>query len=768
MIRLLLLIMSILWSQFVCSQSISGVVKDSETQAPIPYATVVLKKETGAFLKGGITDDDGNYFLEIKAGRYMLEIEFMGYQKFSLNVEVKGALKKDITLLAEVSSLDEVVVVGEKTTVTQLIDKKVINVGKDILAAGGSASQVLEQLSDISTDQNGNISLRGSQNVNVLVNGKPSPLSVNELLRQIPANEINKVEVITSPSAKYRANGLTGIINIITNKKVQKGVNFNADIGGNTLGGYNAGVSLGYGKEKVNYKVGGSYRKLLFEGDGLRERIGENPFEQKNHFDFNGDVFRFNTGLDWFPNKNNEFSLGVDFTDNSHDINTNFIEERGEEVTSQRTLNPHIHKTLNYGFNYRHFFNNQEHFFEIDAKLSDNKNDLRNTIVPEGIIADNQIINNVFISNVSGDYNVPINDELKLEAGYLWEFQRLDSKSDEENELGVLENVNQLINDQETHAAYVILTTKLYNVDIQGGLRAEDYKNTGDFVLQNTRIKNNFFNVFPSLHLSYTYNDYHTIAFGYNKRTSRPGLRQLNPLTTQGNQYAVFVGNPDLEPEFSDNMELSYQFKKGIIEVYPSVYFRLKKNFIQTIRFLNEEGVTVTTVDNIGKTEGYGGSLSMRLNPTKWLDNDLSFNYNREESRNDATVAEEFFNDYRENYNITFRNQIKLSKKLRANATWNYQGESKGFYSTSRQVNYVSAGVRYKMLDGRMNLNVTLDDVFNQRRYRNRSFGSGFYENSNYKPLSRIVSFSCTYNFRSGDIKKRNKKQKQYESGVMD
>ena len=210
-------------------------------------------------------------------------------------------------------------------------------------------------------------SLRGSSNVNVLVNGKPSPLSTSELLLEIPSSTIAKIEIITSPSAKYQANGLTGIINIITNKKVQKGLSLNTNLNANSLGGYGTNLGMKYGLSKINYRIGTSYRKNIFKNSNSQIRSGIRPFEQVADFEFNGDIYKINGGIDWFVTENDEISVSANYTDNGHNLNTeaNIIEDNIQ--TPQDVFGQHSHKTLSANGNYRHYFQERKAFLELDA-----------------------------------------------------------------------------------------------------------------------------------------------------------------------------------------------------------------------------------------------------------------------------------------------------------------------------------------------------------------------------------------------------------------
>ncbi len=350
--------------------TLDGFVYDEQTEKPIPYATVILKNSENVFIIGVTTNEDGFYDLNYEKGNYTLQVDFIGYKTYINTIDLNKNLTKNITLLAEELELNEVIVIAEKTSVHQLIDKKMINVGKDILSSGGSAATVLSQLSEINADENGSISLRGNDNVQILVNGKPSPLGNAELLTQIPASEIQTIEIITSPSAKYRSDGLTGILNIITKKKVKVGIALSNNVALNSLGAFSGSTSLGYGKKKVSYTLGASYRKNKSNSKYKRQRFGTFPYLEKSKSDYQGDVYRINAGLDWFPSKNNEISWAVQYSDNTHSSDIKGFITDVNATLQQNIFNKHIHRMFKANGNYRRSFEKEGNFFEIDAQIT--------------------------------------------------------------------------------------------------------------------------------------------------------------------------------------------------------------------------------------------------------------------------------------------------------------------------------------------------------------------------------------------------------------
>jgi outer membrane receptor protein involved in Fe transport len=758
-VRIILFIISILIFQEVQTQSLAGIIRDKDTKELIPYATVILKNQNGDFLEGTTTNEEGRYLMEYKAGKYIIEISFIGYKKYTSTIEIEGKTILNITLKTDVTSLDEVVIIAERTTVQQLIDKKVINVGKDLLSSGGDATNVLSQLTEIQVDEDGNISLKGSQNVNILINGKPSPLGVTELLQQIPADEINKIEIITSPSAKYQANGLTGIINIITKSKVQKGLNINTSVNVNSIGAYSGRTAISYGESKLSYQFGTSYSKNRSQSDRVIDRFGTSTFTQISKYKFDGDIYRINGGINWFLNENNEFSLGLNYTINKHESNNigNILQDNIN--TFQNFLGNHSHMTTTVNGNYRHYFKNKEDFLEIDVQLTDNINNLESDFRPNLAVLDNASDNVVFTSNIAIDYSGTLSEKGKIEVGLLWNHENLNNHLIFLGENNLQSGENRFENTQSNYAVYGLIKNDFNKLKTQVGLRGELFKRNANLFTDNSKVKNHFINLFPSLHLSYDVSDSQLMTFGFNRRTSRPSLRQLNPITTQSSEFSIRVGNPDLDPEFSNNFDISYQFKKKDFRTSIDFTYRLKESVIVQNKFLNTNGINVTTYSNNGTTDVYSIGLFTDISPSKWLNSNIGFNWNYEEFRNDQIG---FVRNFKKSYSLSFRNQVTFSKKTNAVLSWNYRGNSDSFFYTRNPIQNIDIGIRYKIFIDKGNINLRVSDVFNTSRRQGSNSGIGFIEEYNYKYISRILHFSFLYRFDGGEIKKRNKKSRDY------
>ncbi len=747
------------------AQSLKGLVTDGESHEPIPYASIVLNDLEGNFLEGVSTNDEGLYLLEYKNGTYNLVLSFMGYETINKEITIDGNQGLDFNMKNTITNLDEITVTAERTTVQQMIDKKVINVGSDILSSGGDASTVLSQLSEIDADENGRVSLRGNENVSILVNGKPSPLDNEELLQQISSNEISQIEIITSPSAKYQASGLTGIINIITNKKVRKGLSITTNANVNTLGGYNPKISFQYGQSKVNVKLGGGYSKRIYKTNRILMRSGTESFTQFTDYGYDGNIYSINGGLDWFISENDEFSISTNYRDNGHDLtNISSINQNNNEIKQDR-FNSHSHITLNTNANYRHYFNEKKSFLELDAQISDNSNILKSDFRPNLEVLDNHLNNNVLISNVALDYSNNINDKLKIETGLLWNRQTLSNEKnqfDENNEIFVIDKFE---NTKSTYALYGMVNYKINKLTIQTGLRGEHYQRDAHLISEETKVSNTFNNLFPSLHLKYGINKKQSLSLGYNRRTSRPSLGQVNPNPFQSNEFSVNQGNPSLEPEFSNNIELSYQYKIEIISFSPEVSYRKKNQVITPYQFINEAGLTERTYLNNGNSDAIGFGLTANLNFPKWLKTDFSYNWFYEKFREDQL---DFERNYSKNSRLTLKNTFTFSKKTNLVTTWRYSFRNESFNSNTKVNQNIDIAIRQKILKNKGSISLRVTDIFNTRVWDGETIGEDFTQKFRNKPKSRVAHLAFSYTFDGGEkLKNRNKKSRKYESGVV-
>ncbi len=736
---------------------LDGFVYDEQTDKPIPYATIILKNSENVFITGVTTNEDGFYQLDYAKGNYTLQVDFIGYKTYTNTIDLNKNRTKDIKLLTEELELDEVIVIAEKTSVDQLIDKKIINVGKDILSSGGSAATVLSQLSEINADENGSISLRGNENIQILVNGKPSPLGNAELLTQISASDIKTIEIITSPSAKYRSDGLTGILNIITKKKIKSGITLSNNVSLSSLGAFSGNTSLGYGKKKVSYNLGVGYRKNKSNSKYKRERFGVFPYLENSKSDYQGDVYRVNGGLDWFPNKNNEISWNAQYSDNTHSSDIEGFITESNTTLQQNLLSKHIHRTFKANGNYRHNFKKEGNFFEIDAQIINNRNTLTGLFFPNINAIDNITNNKIQTTDLALDNVNRLNETIKLETGYLWHTRKLDNQRQLIDATTTEDNYNYKY---AIHALYALAHFKLNHFELQTGLRLEFFNRNAQFVTEGIDVNSSFTNLFPSIHFKYSKNDVHTFGLGFNRRTSRPRIHQINPIAQQSNEFSFSKGNPNLASEFSNNIDVSYQFKKKEFSFLPTLSYRKKENSIYRNQRISATGVQIFSYDNYSGSDAYGLELAFTWKSLKWLDSRLNFNWNYE-SLHASNV--DFSSDFLRSHQFTFKNDFSINEKLKMNVSWRYQAPSVGLYRDMSELQNLDLGLRYALFNNDGNLSIRVTDIFNTREYRRREFGEGYERFFSSKPNSRVIHFAFSYRFNKGSIEKRNKKKREYE-----
>ncbi|MEP1035548.1 outer membrane beta-barrel family protein [Ekhidna sp.] len=756
----LISIISLFIAHGIIAQKLEGSVKDSNTQSPIPFATITIYAMDSSLINGVIADENGNYSLNsLTPGAYIQHVNFIGYSPFSDTLSISGLTIKNIFLSYEPINLDEVIVESERTSISQLIDRKVITIGDDIASTGGDARILLEQISEIQIDENGGVLLRNNSNVSILVNGKPSPLQVEELLRQLSASEIASIEVITTPSARHRANGLTGIINIITHQKVNKGLTFNTNSGITSLRGYNIGSTVGIGDSLLSHRLHASYQNFIYENNHYQERIGIFPYIQKGNYLFDGDVTFLTYRLDWFKTEKTEYFASIDYRLNEHEIDqpTSII-EIGTEI-NQTNISFHSHRTLDYSLGMVHRFSGN-HKIEFDSRLSNNRNQLTSAFLPNLDITNNNLDNNVSIYDVAVDYTRQIFNQLNLEVGYLLNIQEFRNSLETKNLS--LETIDLFYSDELTHAAYISSNLELTPLEVQVGLRIESYERN---VKESSILDFSQVNLFPSIHLIRAFDTQRNQIFkiGYSRRISRPTLSHLNPLTSQSNEFLVRIGNPNLIMEFSNNIESSYQWNKKKVSITTTIFFNRKENLLTSIFDTQSDRRVIHTYENLGNSSVTGLNLSVNVD----AGNKLKLNGGISWSSEKFHSVPSYLNQSAKNLNGRINNSYKLLSNLIGIVSWSYNGPRRYLTGSLEVYHKLDLGLKYSLFEDRIKAEVRLTDIYNNQRYRREIVGDGFTRISDWKPQSRMAFLNISYNFSRGTLIKR-KDKKSYRSGVLD
>ena len=745
-----------------------GSVLTQGENTPIELVNIIAFLPDSTFVDGVVSDKNGNFSLNLKPGSYKLDFSFIGFINKSIALDLSKSQELDVHLEPSSVMLETVSVEADRSSVEQLIDKKVLHVGKDLQSTGGDALSLFEQLPEVTVESEGNISFRGSRNINILINGKPSPLSNAEVLQQISSAEIQKIEFISSPSAKYRADGLSGIINIITKRDAKQGFNAISNVTATTNPRYAGGTQMSYGTEKFNLNLGAQFSDNKNRTKKSRHRTSETfAYTQDGKTSFDGHVFDFKSGLDWFPNPKNELSFSFRYNESVHDILQEAVVEEFDAQNETRTydfsaLNNHQHKSWDYNANYRKTLGKKNHYLELDYHLSNNDNLLTGDFQDNLQQWTNIIQYSNQISNIAADYVLPIEkSKMKLETGLLWINKDIDNRRTGSSDASFLYEENVL-------GLYSLLEKNWDKFSAKLGLRYEWYE--FDAVFENTEntFQNKLNNFFPSLHLLYKFSDLVQVNLGYNRRIARPNLWHINPFTNPNDRYFIRVGNQELNPEFSDNIEASFSSGFEYFSVSATFLFRNRNDIIVEGYDLNQNNETILTFLNTGKAHTLGTELGFSFFFLDPLKTNINANLYWGSFTNDATIFNGFGKSQSSSLNV--KNQFKINKKISLDLTWIYRGLNIYQFQKYQPRQKFDLAMSAKILKDKGSLSLRLTDIFNT--YRGRSFylGEGFEENTWSKGQTRALFTTFTYRFSKGEIsKKRNKKRRNVsENGARE
>ena len=593
---------------------ITGKVIDVETQEPLEYATITLRNQRRPeMLQGGITKADGSFSIEVFPGKYNISTEYISFKTITQEgVMIRS--NKDlgtINLEIEASALDGVELVGERTTVEIRLDKRIYNVGKDITVRGGSVSDVLDNVPSVSVDVEGIVSLRGNDNVRILINGKPSGLvglSGPEGLRQIPAESIEKVEVVTSPSARYDAAGTAGILNIILKKNELDGFNGSIVVNGGIPKNFRGSASLNWRTEKVNIFTTTSVGDSESEGGGLFNSEyfnGTDPSNfsnERRNYDRGRKNFFTNLGLEYIVDDKTSLTVTGFYrkSDNNSLVST-YIESINASGTfnSERFENEvELDETKQFTANYTKKFDDKGHElvaeFQYETSTEDEDSDITSAIPEEVFTAESQkrILYQL-------DYVWPIDENTQFEIGYRGNFKTQVNDynvSIEDNNVFVRNTdlSNILAYTENVNAAYTQFGKKIDKFSYLLGLRMEHSNIIIDQRTTNVKVEKNYADWFPTVNLSYEMNEKENVTLGFSRRIRRPRGWSLNPFPSRSSITFFRQGNPDLDPSYSNTFDLGYLKRWEKFTFNGSVYFQKSTQNIERITEETGDLVEVT------------------------------------------------------------------------------------------------------------------------------------------------------------------------------
>jgi len=763
---------------------LSGKIIDAESGDPLEYATIsLLNKGDSALVGGAITDPSGSFTIKGKPGEYLLRLQFISYQtKFISDIVFdRRNLKIDlgeILMSSDAETLQEVVVSANKSQMNLELDKRVFNVGQDLANIGANASEIMDNLPSVSVDVDGNISLRGSGNVRILVNGKPSGLvGINNAdgLRQLQGDLIERIEVITNPSARYDAEGSAGIINIILKKEREKGFNgsFTANTGYPANYGFSGNVNYRTGNFNLFGSYGINYRSS--PGGGFTDRTVMSPDTTfftniDNDRNRSGLSHNFRMGSDFYINENNIITASglvrISDEENITDIIYSDISENGVLFSNSSRKDTEIEDddNIEYQLRYTRTMKGDGHELTAEVQYRDNDETEDSSIDSANLLTDSNVIEYQRSLNEQGDRNLltqidyvyPINDGKKFEAGYRGTFREISSDYivEEIDDNDVFQPLPGFTNffqyNEDVYAAYAIFENKMEKWGYQIGLRAEQtFIRTYQRETDQTDTKE-YLNAFPSAFISYNLNNEQTVQASYSRRLSRPRFWYLNPFSSFSDPRNIRIGNTDLDPEYTDSYELGLLNNLGNTSIYVGGYYRYTTGIIDRIETSDDGIRTVSQPRNIGTENAFGIEANFNMDPTDWYNLNGNFNFYR-------AVTEGSFNDLvldREAYTARFRLNnrfkvgdvdIQLSGNYRAPEATT-QGSRKGVYS-------VDLGANMDILNNRGTINLSVRDLFNSRKWRWETESNNFREEGEFQWRARQLRFSFTY--RINQKKKR-------------
>jgi outer membrane receptor protein involved in Fe transport len=807
-----LLSISAFFSQEVASEieiSITGKIFDANTNQPLEYATVILKNAETQKISGGITDEKGMFDIKTPKGTYEISAEYISFKskKYPRQNITKNLDLGTIKLSEDTASLNEVVIIAEKTTVDIRLDKKIFNIGKDLSIRGGNASDVLGNVPSVQVDVEGTVSLRGNENVTILIDGRPSALvGMNgaEALRQIPAEAIEKIEVITSPSARYDAEGTAGILNIILRK--------------NKLTGFNGSLQLDLGiPERVGTAFNANWRTKkwnLFTNTGFRynttpgSSFSEVDYLQpsatnakvieKRKFGRLGRSLFTSFGAEYYLTKNSSIIGNIVLNSgNDDDVNTNDIERFNvsggiNEATFRKENESEEEKRIQYTLDYVNNFNDEGEKLSSNLQYSTEVEDALNNITEVdtqvNVLNDlEQVIENQNENRglLQIDYVYPVGEDIQYEVGYRSNYRAifnsfyLAERQDFENNGPLVPDVdlNNSFNYKEyVNAAYFQYGQKFSKISLLAGLR---YEYTSIEIAQQTittKDKRTYGNLFPTVNIGFEFKDGENITLGYNRRIRRPRGRSLNPFPSRSSESNLYSGNVDLNPVITDAVDLGYLKRWDKFTLSTAVYYNRSEDNWERIQEntgeITDNGDPVTNrfPINLSTEERVGVEFTLNFRPFKAWNINSDFNLFKVTSDGDytnlTTNATQNFDFENTAFFIRLNQKITLPAKIDLQINTNYRGPRQNVQTKSKGVFSMNLAASKDLFNERASLSLNFSDVFNSSISQRTTNLPGFLEQySEFQWREPQIRVSFVYRFNQ---KKKREKGGSYNTGGED
>ncbi|MGA1775746.1 MAG: TonB-dependent receptor domain-containing protein [Flavobacteriaceae bacterium] len=775
---------------------LSGTVIDNDTQEILEYATISLINENApGRIQGGITDDKGNFDLEVFPGKYNIIIEYIGFTKVELTDKV---LREDenlgiVSLTIAAESLEEIELVGERTEVEIRLDKRIYNVGRDITVRGGSVADVLDNVPSVSVDVEGNIALRGNENVRILINGKPSGLvglSGPQGLRSLPAESIEKVEVVTSPSARYEASGTAGILNIILKKEELEGFNGSFIVNGGFPTTYGGNATLNWRTKKINFFSTTSLRDSESRGGGIFESENFNPLRfvnENREYIRNRKSLFFNLGTEYYINDLTSLTLsGFIRRSNNESNNTTEIENLNAnglviDQFGRYQFEEELDNSQQFTANFTKKFDDKGHELVIEFQTEssgEDENDLaENTST---FNQESESLENQKRTLLQMDYVWPVNEDTQFELGFRgdYSFQETDYSVFDLLESGRTPNT-QLTNflgfTQNVNAAYTQFGKKVDKFSYLMGLRMEKTHIEIDQKTSNDYKEKDYTDWFPTLNLSYEFNEKENITLGYSRRIRRPRSWSLNPFRSLTSLTFFRQGNPDLDPSYSNIFDFGYLKRWDKFTFNGSLYYQKATQVIERITEATGALVVVSenplvelpefrsTSINLSENHRTGTEFTLTYTPKRRVRISGNFNIFNSETIGsyNGTVLDREIVSWFARVNSSFPLPMGINAQLRGF----YFGPSANAQTESKGVVTFSGALNKSLFNKKGELSFQVSDILNSSRRKSTTETADFRNYTEFQWRQPTYVFTFTYRINERKMDRRRNRNQNYGGG---
>ncbi len=753
------------------SYSITGSLIN-ENKEPVSFANIALYQQADSLLvNGDVSDESGKFLIQTDAGSYYLQITFVSYEEKvipSLRISNKPIQLGTIVLSENSDLLGEVVVQGEKSQMEMSLDKRVFNVEKDLSNIGRNASEILDNVPSVTVDIEGNVSLRGSENVRILINGKPSGLvgiSSTDALRQLQGNMIESVEVITNPSARFDAEGEVGIINIILKKNIKQGLNGSFTGTAGYPNNYVSSFNLNFRKGKVNLNGSYAMNYRASPGSGKSSQQYFSPdtsfvYDQTQKRERSGLSHNFIFGTEYSLTDKSSLTAAIAYR-NSDGLNTSKITYRDFDsngdlvktvIRDEREEEPE--ENIDATLSFRKDFSKAGQTLTVDAKLirSDElelteynqSDDVGGDLIQQrGTNTENEINQLLQI-----DYIHPFGAKGKLEFGGKTATRIIENKFlleqlDESNWATLPSFNNNLIYTERIHALYAILANSINRYSFQLGVRGEYSDITTELTVTDDSNNRTYFNLFPSAHFSYKLSDPASVQLSYSYRISRPRIRDLMPFSNFTDSRVFFSGNPNLNPEYTHSFEGGYLLNWKNASFLTSVYYRHRLGVVERITQVDDEGLTRIFPVNLATEDAVGFEFNLSYSLKDWWNLNANGNFYRAVTK--GSFEEQTF--YSDTYTWTSRvtSRVTFLKKNNFQLSFNYRAPRITTQGKNLSIYSLDLGYSRDVLKGKGTLTASVQDVFNSRKRRRIINSDGYYSTSEFQWRARQFLLTFTY-----------------------